>query len=383
MTTATYDRATTTTGAGTGAGTASYSYDTLGRATSVPQVDVAGSAPVAAGLTYFVNDLVASESQAGGVTRSFGLDGLRRLNTWTDTSGVSSVVVVNHYDGVGDAPAWVSSSDGVTTTTSRNVLGPDGNVALTTSRVGSGVVSAMVNIVNPHGDVFTTIPDVVNVSAALVGAAQDTDEFGVTLTSSPSTYGWVGAKSRATDTVTGLIQMGVRVYDPVTGRFESVDPVFGGNDNPYVYPGDPVNGYDLTGQNQIRPDAPGCSKKKCSGVVIVVCALKSPSCRKFVGSFHMGPLPQWAHGLSGFGVFVVASVAGAACVMAEPCGVIGGIAIGTTGAGLEYLTSTRSKDWNTFDFSKGVAFGSLPGLLSTKRGMALIKAILELWARGR
>ena len=35
------------------------------------------------------------------------------------------------------------------------------------------------------------------------------------------------------------------VYDPVTGRFESIDRVFGGNDNPYVYPGDPINAFDL------------------------------------------------------------------------------------------------------------------------------------------
>ncbi len=41
--------------------------------------------------------------------------------------------------------------------------------------------------------------------------------------------------------------MGVRLYKPDTGRFLSVDPVFGGNDNPYVYPADPVNMYDLNG----------------------------------------------------------------------------------------------------------------------------------------
>jgi hypothetical protein len=42
--------------------------------------------------------------------------------------------------------------------------------------------------------------------------------------------------------------MGVRLYAPTLGRFLSVDPVPGGNDNPYVYPADPINSYDLDGK---------------------------------------------------------------------------------------------------------------------------------------
>ena len=133
----TFDRATATTVTGTGAGSASYAYDVLGRALSVPQVDIAGSALVATGLTYFANDLAASQAQAGGSTRTFGLDVLRRLNTWTDTTGIVSTVVTNHYDGMGDSPAWTTSSDGTTTTTSRNILGLDGNLALTATVVGT------------------------------------------------------------------------------------------------------------------------------------------------------------------------------------------------------------------------------------------------------
>jgi hypothetical protein len=41
--------------------------------------------------------------------------------------------------------------------------------------------------------------------------------------------------------------MGVRRYNPVTGRFLSPDPVRGGNDNSYTYPLDPCNQSDLTG----------------------------------------------------------------------------------------------------------------------------------------
>ncbi|MCP9956881.1 hypothetical protein LUX03_04625 [Streptomyces sudanensis] len=61
-------------------------------------------------------------------------------------------------------------------------------------------------------------------------------------------YNWLGAKQRSTETLTGLTLMGVRLYNPTTGRFLSMDPVHGGGDNRYGYPGDPVNQYDLDGK---------------------------------------------------------------------------------------------------------------------------------------
>lgn len=61
-------------------------------------------------------------------------------------------------------------------------------------------------------------------------------------------YGWLGAKQRAHAGTTGLILMGVRVYNPVTGQFTAADPVFGGNVTEYKYPLDPVNSFDLDGR---------------------------------------------------------------------------------------------------------------------------------------
>ena len=46
--------------------------------------------------------------------------------------------------------------------------------------------------------------------------------------------------------------MGERVYIPILGRFISTDPIEGGTDNDYVYPVDPVNDFDLTGQRGFK-----------------------------------------------------------------------------------------------------------------------------------
>ncbi|MFB9777431.1 RHS repeat-associated core domain-containing protein, partial [Brevibacterium otitidis] len=55
------------------------------------------------------------------------------------------------------------------------------------------------------------------------------------------------SKERATDT-SGLILMGVRLYNTTTGRFTSPDPEEGGSPTPYAYPTDPINNTDLDGK---------------------------------------------------------------------------------------------------------------------------------------
>jgi hypothetical protein len=42
--------------------------------------------------------------------------------------------------------------------------------------------------------------------------------------------------------------MGVRLYNPASGLFTTIDPVPGGGANNYAYPTDPVNKFDLGGQ---------------------------------------------------------------------------------------------------------------------------------------
>ncbi|TAK69226.1 MAG: hypothetical protein EPO13_08490, partial [Actinomycetota bacterium] len=46
----------------------------------------------------------------------------------------------------------------------------------------------------------------------------------------------------------GLTLMGARLYNPTTGRFQSTDPVHGGNANTYTYPVNPITMNDLNGQ---------------------------------------------------------------------------------------------------------------------------------------
>jgi RHS repeat-associated protein len=62
-------------------------------------------------------------------------------------------------------------------------------------------------------------------------------------------YGWLGGKQRAADTPSGVVLMGVRLYNPALGRFLQTDPVFGGSCNAYDYTcQDPENQSDLDGR---------------------------------------------------------------------------------------------------------------------------------------
>lgn len=216
-----------------------YSYDTLGRTLTIPARHAKGigaSNSLIEGdlsVAYHVNDMVASQGQ-GSSTRTFSLDPMRdRIALVVKGSKVTT----NHFSGDGDSPSWVESGG----TWERFVGGPDGGLAATTT-----ASSVALNLADLRGNIIASMSP----TASTLTDTSESTEFGAPRSAATSTspYGWKGSAQRSTDTLGGLTLMGVRLYDAMTGRFLSPDPVTGGNTTPYNYPTDPISQEDLNGQ---------------------------------------------------------------------------------------------------------------------------------------
>jgi len=222
----------------------SYVYDTFGRTLTLPAADAPRPADGPVSLTYYDNDLARSISQ-GGTTTTFTLDALDRRSTETVAGASGTTVTVRRYTDTSDSPTWIS--EGGVTRRYTELVGDD--LALTVDGTGRGKLT----IANLHGDVVSTVDvaTAASTATALSGWSRF-DEYGNPASSNDVdtgelNYGWLGAEQRAVSGA-GLTLMGVRLYNPVTGLFTSVDPVEGGNANAYAYPADPINQFDLDGR---------------------------------------------------------------------------------------------------------------------------------------
>ncbi|MGA9146093.1 MAG: RHS repeat-associated core domain-containing protein [Candidatus Nanopelagicales bacterium] len=264
------DQLQTTTITGGGAGSGSYVYDPYGRTTTLPSVDATSGAAVTYG--WKINDRVDTETMTVGTgpAKATVLDDPTDRRMSATTTGSVSETTTYLYGDASDSPASLSvAKSGGVKTSSRFTDSPAGGMSISQETVASngsaippswftlpsaasGSVTSTVNVQlsNPHGDVVATIPNTANAPASAVSTVTAWAPFGTEQTGGvpAKTYGWEGTAQRDTVNASSLITMGARIYNQTTGRFLTVDPVPGGNANPYMYPADPVNGEDLSGQ---------------------------------------------------------------------------------------------------------------------------------------
>ncbi|WP_408057055.1 RHS repeat-associated core domain-containing protein [Streptomyces changanensis] len=215
---------------------AGYAYDAFGRTTAAPGNGTFG---------YYANDL-AHQQTVNGKRQTWQLDAALRFRSWKVETGSGSTWTqtaskLNHYGDDGDSPRWIVE-DTATGAVTRNVSTAGGQFAATTGKTGDTVLQ----LTAVRGDIALQLP----LDSSQAPVVLDSDEYGNAREGqAASRYGWLGGHLRSAETQTGVMLMGVRLYNPSTGRFLSADPVYGGNHNAYEYShADPINREDLDGR---------------------------------------------------------------------------------------------------------------------------------------
>ncbi len=227
-----YDSADRVTGTG-------YSYDSLGRTTAMPATDSPSGYSTMVG--YYTNDLVNTIA-TNGSTLTYNLDPNGRAHEWI--SSADSRTHTNHYSGDTDRAAWTNENTGGATTWTRTLAAFSG---MTATIDQSGAIA--LEFTNVHGDIVGTAATT-DTTWSYFSGISGTDEYGrSSVNGAGSRYDYLGSAQRQRDTNSGLLLMGVRAYNPSTGRFLQTDPMLAGSANNYDYVGgDPVNKTDVTGR---------------------------------------------------------------------------------------------------------------------------------------
>ncbi|MGY4976162.1 RHS repeat-associated core domain-containing protein [Streptomyces sp. 900105755] len=307
-----------------------YTYDTLGNTTTVPSVDAGGAGALTA--SYYANDMVASQTQAGSTT-SWTLDpaGSRQA---TYTSTTDGVTYTNHYANGTDNPDLISGSNGNWT---RVVDGADGRVAAEVT-----ANSVQLDLVDLHGDQMATE----DVASNSVTGTSTYNEFGARETGSAGNYGWLGSYQRSDTALGGQILMGARVYNPATGRFLSVDPIAGGSANAYEYSfQNPVTNSDPNG-------TAGRNGYHCGH------GYDYEYCTYYLNEYRTQRLIDWMYGIS-YGSGAIAALAAMIIALsggtATPLGV-GIVAIGGAIAAVAGFSAWAFNEIDHYGRNRGIYF---------------------------
>ncbi len=223
-------------------------YDPFGDILTLPAADAGGSKLTSA---YYADGQLASQEQ-GGQTIGYQLDPAKRTRE-TVATGKATKNTVDHYDGPGTMPSWMSYPPSSEWT--RDISGIAGSLAA----VQYNTETPVIQISNLHGDIVGEVPDS-ETATGLKGSPQDTTEYGVPTTSEPLKYAWLGAGEFPTELPSGVMQMGARSYVPQLGRFLQPDPQPGGSADAYAYThGDPLNESDPSGEWSLNETSGGLS----------------------------------------------------------------------------------------------------------------------------